>query len=127
MIEDYFSKVKSKLNEIKFLIKSEITNFERISEEMGIIKGRLIFIDNSMLDLMELIGTNEHDYRFQWVDSRKRLIVRWDTAPHHRELGNFPFHKHTTNKVESSKEFNFIHILDILKVEIIKRVENMEF
>ena len=34
---------------------------------MGIIKGKLVFIDNSILDFRELLGENEHDYSFQWM------------------------------------------------------------
>jgi len=126
MIEDYFSSVKSKIREIRPLIKLEILKLDMISPEMGIIKGRIGFVDGSMFDFMELITKEEHDYRFHWMDKNNRLIIRWDSAPHHPELKNFPFHVHRPDKTESSRDLKLTEVLDIVKKELIKEVGKQE-
>ena len=50
MIYDYFSKVQRKLEAIKWIIVEQSINFDFVSDEMGIITGKLIFIDKSILD-----------------------------------------------------------------------------
>ena len=34
------------------------------------------------------------------MDPANQLIARWDSAPHHREVATFPYHKHTPLGVE---------------------------
>ncbi len=43
---------------------------------------------------------------------RSELIVRWDSAPHHRQIKTFPNHKHSKEEVLESKE---VEIEEILK------------
>ncbi len=52
MIHDYFSKVQKKLDASRWIIIEQSVNFDFVSEEMGIITGKLVFIDNSILDFM---------------------------------------------------------------------------
>jgi hypothetical protein len=33
-------------------------------------------------------------YSYYWLDAADQLKVGWDNAPHHRQLENFPHHKH---------------------------------
>ena len=122
MIQDYFSSVKGKINEIRSLIKLEVLSFDMISPEMGIIKGRIIFVNGSVFDFRELITKKEHDYRFHWMDKNNKLIIRWDSAPHHPELENFPFHVHKPERTESSKDLKLTEVLEIIKKELIKEI-----
>lgn len=120
MIQSYFSKVRLKIRGIAPLVKTEQISFDMVSPEMGIIKGRIIFIDRTVFEFRELISNSDHDYRFHWMDSRQRLIVRWDTAPHYKELENFPFHRHDGKKVQSSAELMLVDVLDYIKKSIIR-------
>ena len=123
MIYDYFSKVQRKLEAIKWIIIEQSVNFDFVSDEMGIITCKLVFIDNTILDFMELVSPKEAEYRFQHMNKDKDLICRWDSAPHHKEISTFPYHLHTKKGVKESKKVNFIDILDIVMEEVIKNLK----
>jgi len=78
MIRDYFSEVEKKLEEIKWLIKKKTVEFNLVSEEMGIVKGKIVFVNNSALDFRELVSEEHTDYRFHFMNGNNRLIKRWD-------------------------------------------------
>lgn len=123
MTYDYFSKVQKKLDAIKWIIAEQSVNIEIVSDEMNIITGRIIFIDSSVLEFMELVSTKEAEYRFQYMNKNKDLICRWDSAPHHKEFPTFPYHLHTKKGVQGSKKVNFIDILDILTEKVIENLK----
>ena len=74
MIHDYFSKVQKRLDTSRWIIIEQSVNFNFVSDEMGIITGKLVFIDNSILEFMELASKKEAEYRFQFMDKNKDLI-----------------------------------------------------
>lgn len=119
MIQSYFGKLRAKLKELSPLIKTENISFDMVSAEMGIVKGRIIFLDGSTFDFREIVSHTDHDYRFHWMDRKNKLVLRWDSAPHHREILNFPFHKHEGKKIASSKELYLADALNHIKKEII--------
>jgi hypothetical protein len=45
------------------------------------------------------------------MDAEDRLVIRWDSAPHHKELGTFPFHRHTTKGVEACEAMTLLEAL----------------
>lgn len=47
-----------------------------------------------------------------WKAVENNLIVRWDSAPHHKELASFPFHKHTGHSAEAHKPMTLLEALD---------------
>ena len=123
MIHDYFSKVQKKLDESRWIIIEQSINFDFVSEEMGIITGKLVFIDTSILEFMELVSKIEAEYRFQLMDKNKDLIYRWDSAPHYKEIATFPYHMHTKKGVKESKKVNFVEILDIVVGKVIENLK----
>jgi len=121
MIRDYFSEVEKKLEEIKWLIKKKTVEFNLVSEEMGIVKGKIVFVNNYALDFRELVSEEHTDYRFHFMNGNNRLIKRWDSAPHHKEITTFPFHLHTPESVLECNKVNLIEVIDIAKVLMPKR------
>ena len=121
MIREYFSEVEKKLEEIKWLIKKKNIELNLVSEEMGIIKGKIVFVNNNALDFRELVSEEHTDYRFHFMNGNKRLIYRWDSAPHHKEITSFPFHLHTPEGVRECDKVNLIEVVDIIKVMMTKR------
>ena len=73
MIQSYFNRVRTKLKEISPLIQADTSTFEMVSADMGMLRGRIAFIDGSALDFRELLSTNDHDYRFHWMDASNKL------------------------------------------------------
>ena len=43
-------------------------------------------------DYLFLDGTRKYSYH--WQDAQGNCIARWDNAPHHQGVTNFPFHQH---------------------------------
>ena len=123
MIYDYFSKVQRKLEAIKWIIIEQSINFDFVSDEMSIVTGKLVFIDKSILDFMELVSREEAEYRFQYMDQTKGLICRWDSAPHHKEIPTFPYHIHTKKGVKESIKVNLIEILDNVSEKVIENLK----
>ncbi|MFQ5584982.1 MAG: DUF6516 family protein, partial [Calditrichia bacterium] len=83
----------------------------------GILKGRIIFLDDSILHLNEIISDKVKRYRFHYMNHNNDLIIRWDSSPHYKELSTFPYHLHTSCKVISSQPVTLIDVL--------KRVEDV--
>lgn len=123
MIYDYFSQVQRKLESLKWIIIEQSINFDFVSDEMGIITGKLVFIDKSIMEFMELVSIKEAEYRFQYMGEDKSLICRWDSAPHHKEVLTFPYHLHTKKGVKESKKVNLIHLLDIVTEKVIENLK----
>jgi len=122
MIRDYFSEVEKKLEEIKWLIKKKNIEFNLVSEEMGIIKGKIVFVNNNALDFRELVSEEHTDYRFHFMNGNNRLIYRWDSAPQHKEIASFPFHLHIPDGVRECDKVNLIEAIDIIKMLMLKAV-----
>lgn len=94
-----------------------------ISEEMGIIKGKITLIDGSVFDLREIVSKSEIDYRFHYMDKDMKLISRWDSAPHHPEIKSFPYHLHTTKGIAASPKMNIIKCLDEISIKAIQCID----
>jgi hypothetical protein len=56
--------------------------------------------------------TERHKFRLHYMDAQKNLIARWDSAPHHKELSAFPFHKHTPQGTEEHVATTLLDALD---------------
>jgi hypothetical protein len=64
------------------------------------------------------------DYSLHWQHRDGTLVQRWDTAPHHPELANFPSHTHrATGEVEPTATLNWHDFLMLLQREVLEKVE----
>lgn len=98
-----------------FKTSKAIESFEIVDFNSGsdfyFYKAKIKFIDSSVLFIREYISSTEHAYSYHWQDQKNNIIIRWDNAPHHKNLKTYPHHKHTPN-VEESYETN---VKDIIK------------
>lgn len=61
------------------------------------------------------------DYRHQWMNAdQTRLNRRWDSTPHHPEVGTFPYHIHVgaENDVRPSQPMSIVGLLAVLQAEL---------
>lgn len=112
MIKDYFEFIKKVATN-----NSSVKKVRLIREFIGVQKGFIRFVielrDDSELHIFEYVDSSAHriNYSYHWQDKEKRLITRWDNAPHHPEIGTFPHHVHEGAEVKPSEESTFVEIL----------------
>jgi len=61
------------------------------------------------------------DYRHQWMDGAKQILrKRWDSAPDHPELDNFPHHVHhgQDDRVEPGRPMSVLNLLGYLESQL---------
>jgi len=82
-------------------------------------KLKIVFIDQSILFAREYIDESERNYAFHWQDKNESLILRWDNAPHYRNITTFPHHKHNhAGNVIESTEISINEVIKIIQMKI---------
>lgn len=107
MISDYFERVAKLFSECP-LISSTVIKVNIYDIDFGYIEIKAEFIDSSRLQIFELAESKENTievtkYRYHY-ENKEGKIVRWDNAPHHKEIKTFPDHKHLNGNVLDSKK-----------------------
>ena len=88
------------------------------------VKIKVVLEDNSVLFIREYVDEEERNYSYHWQDSENNLILRWDNAPHHKNLTTYPHHKHYKDgRIEESFETTCERILS----EISKLLNRQNF
>jgi len=90
---------------------------ETIPNVQGIVEGRIRFWDSSLLEFVEVLEVKgfvlgKAEYAYHYQDRDNQLIFRYDNAPHHPNVPNFPHHKHVNNGIESATP---PHLGDVLR------------
>ena len=115
----------------KAIASSSIILSSNIQKQFGpdnetvYLKGNLLFIDASVLEIAlfaEKSGATVtvDKYRLHYMDRQGALIFRYDNAPHHRELSSFPHHKHTPGNVARSTMPSIKDVLNEISAIIIQ-------
>jgi len=118
-LQDYLARLDEKLQEL-----ADVTDVVTVQREIdanlgiGFVKGRIAFVGGSILDFSEQLPVERTKFRFHYMDAGNNLIVRWDSAPHHRNLRTFPFHLHTPQGVEEHPAITLLEVLDEIKTMI---------
>jgi hypothetical protein len=125
-IDEYFKDVQATVSESRVVASMNI-EYVKVLENEGYVRGILMLIDGSELRFLEyvrIIGGQAKvlRYRFQW-QMGEEFIIRWNNAPHHREVETFPNHKHVRGeeKPKPSKETNLASVLKEIEEEIISK------
>lgn len=99
LIETYFKQLQQTI-ESRAIIQSFNMNFDKRGTYEGFIRGEIHFVDGSILHIREFVDVEITIHRlmyvYQYLDSSKMLIFRYDDTGHHNELNlsTFPHHKH---------------------------------
>ncbi len=115
----------------KAIASSSIILSSNIQKQFGpdsetvYLKGNLLFIDSSSLEIAlfaEKTGASVtiDKYRLHYMDKQGAMIFRYDNAPHHRELSSFPHHKHTPDNVARSSMPSIKNVLNEISAIIIQ-------
>lgn len=81
---------------IAAITRSEIA-FHEIDDNECYVKASLVFATGHVLHVAEYVVLNGDEvvrlkYRYQLLDAQAKHIARWDNAPHHSGLEDFPHH-----------------------------------
>ena len=112
------------INEFEDIIENSQVITQRQDSRIMEFRVRLQLIDNSILEITEIFvfDINKRKYSFQRMDKNYDLKIRWDNAPHHRQIATFPHHKHIEleENIHESEEPTVEEILELIRTEIIK-------
>lgn len=111
---DNFTHFIHEYTQLGFILSFEI-NTDFRTENIGFIKGKIYFIDNSVLFFTEYLDLrfylDKKSYSFHYQDQKNNLIFRYDNALHKPAL-EFQHHKHIDNKIICSNMPNIENILE---------------
>jgi hypothetical protein len=99
IIDDYFAAIERGLRQNVQIGKIEEPITCLASDDYnGLIRCRVIFWDDSYLDLYEVVSTElghpvRVHYAYTYIREGQR-VFRYDNAPHHPEIVTHPHHKH---------------------------------
>ncbi len=123
MLEIFLTDLKACLTASPIVRDIEI-NDEFITSVSGFIDCTVVMIDGSVLYVAEYFTTsgesikrNKYSYHLQKNDE---FIIRWDNAPHHREISTFPYHVHDKDGVHEVKEMTMDEILEEISKNFFK-------
>lgn len=98
------------------LVDLEIDSRSRLR---GFIAGVLQFQNDTELHFREFVDISQSDprlmYAYHYQDDQKKLIFRYDNAPHRPALPQLD-HKHTLDKIEPANAPTFGQVLDEILV-----------
>lgn len=95
-----------KLLKSKDFVEEWVILSDRVWETGFYYKVRIKFKNASLLQATEYKDIEERSYSFHWQEADGKLIIRWDNAPHHKEISTHPHHKHYLDKVVESEEMS---------------------
>ncbi len=102
-IEDYFLVIQRVVESSPVIHLSNIT-YEKRGTHEGFIRGQLHFVDSSISYWRESIDVeitaDRLMYVYQYTDSSKKLVFRYDNTGHHKKLDlpTYPHHKHESSE-----------------------------
>lgn len=119
LIETYFQHVREILDACS-VVQSSNVSYDKRSTHEGFLRGEIYFVDGSLLHLREFvdveIAIDRLAYVFQYMDSSRKLVFRYDNTGHHkrRGLSSYPHHKHegTEENVVPSSAPDLTAVLD---------------
>jgi len=88
-----------------------------VEPDIELIKANATLKGGSVLYISEVAGSGFRDYSYHWQKGGK-LLKRWDNAPHHKELHNFPHHVHEGENILSGHAVNLTDVLADIETEL---------
>jgi len=98
-VEAYFADVRKTI-ELSPIVSLSNVSYEKRGTYEGIIRGRVQFVDNTVLEWREYVDVETNVdrlmYVYQYMTASMGLIFRYDNTGHHKKSGlpTYPHHKH---------------------------------
>lgn len=126
MIQRFVENIEKTIASTPSILSSYIQKQFGPDNETVYLKGNLLFIDSSVLEIAifanKFRNTISIDkYRFHYMNKEGQMIFRYDNAPHHQEITSFPHHKHTPDKVIQSPVPSLKDVLNEISAIIIRK------
>ena len=126
VIQEFVLDIEKTVDTSSIVLSSSIQKYYGPAEETVYLKGHLIIMDSSILEISMYVIESPNElsiekYRLHYRDGAGKLIFRYDNAPHHPELDAYPHHKHTPNKITSSTMPSLKDVLNEISAYIIER------
>ena len=122
-VEEYFTHVRQL---IQGIAEAHVERYQEqiLSASRGNLRIRLRFSDQALLEISEAIVVVAEElrrlsYRYHYQDPGTGLVFRYDNTPHHPEIPTHPDHKHTADRVLSSRPPSIEEV--VLEVEALRR------
>ena len=83
-----------------------------------VLKARAELVNGWSLHYWEHGTSKIRRYSFHVLLGRK-MVIRWDNAPHHPKVRSFPHHKHAGRTIEASKDM----VVELVLAELQAMIE----
>jgi hypothetical protein len=121
-LKDYVSAIEVLIAETPFVTATSLSYEER-PPTAGLIKGSILFIDGSRLDLKEFLIIDPMPRVIKYAYNYRRgdqLIFRYDNAndPAARNLSTFPSHKHVASGILAAEKPSLEQLLQEIVLQL---------
>jgi len=107
------------------ILSSDIQKHFGSEGETVYLKGHLLFIDSSILEIA-IFAVAPHNtlsidkYRLHYMNRAGQMLFRYDNAPHHPEIDSYPHHKHTPDRIIPTTMPNLRDVLNEISAIILR-------
>jgi len=124
VIQQFVEDIEKTIASSSIVLSSNIQKYLGPALETVYIKGHLLIIDSSILEIsifaVQFGNTISIDkYRLHYMNSAGQMLFRYDNAPHHPEIGTHPHHKHMPGQIIPSSMPSLQDILNEISAVII--------
>jgi len=99
---------------VKRIIQTQVDS----TGDAYVLRTRAELVNGWLLHYWEHGNRRIRRYSFQVLLGRK-MVVRWDNAPHHPKIRSFPHHKHVGRAMEASRDMT----VDLVLAELQRMIE----
>ncbi|KFD40972.1 hypothetical protein HY02_10500 [Peptococcaceae bacterium SCADC1_2_3] len=108
------------LNKSRIVNSYEIQDF-RQGSDFYYIKVQVGLHNNTFLYIRQYVSDEEYSYSYHWQDESGLLVIRWDNAPHYKQIQTYPHHKHLGEKILASNEMTLEGVLEYIDTFLEKK------
>jgi len=106
--------IVSVLRDASCIVSFEV--IEHVDEEsVKLLKIHARVIDGSYLFITEVHTAVAQKYSYHWQSAAGTLLIRWDNAPHWKNLITFPHHRHEEDNVLPSPRILIEEVISIIR------------